>query len=344
MRYLISIGPGIGDFVQYISLAKVIHNEGHSVDFISSSSKERFRIQAELLKYQDSVDNLYYYSKSELFHTIVMMLKMINRYDYGIIRVDNFNGRNQLWIEKIMRFIRCKTIVVNRHSNIERIHYHKKNEQLAETIGIKYKIEKINFDLSKLPRIIDKTEKIRIGFSIGTNQMIWNLNGENVAYDVKSWAYDKWAELINRVSSCGCECVILGGSKELKELEALGIQFNNNSKGKVINVVGKTSIGESLSWLYSCDLVLGAEGGMLHCANALGKKCMTIFGGSDYVQWNPGDNSKIIVVEQDCYPCFGTEKAVLCKNHKCLHNITVEMVLSKILDYINTKNDEMNNI
>jgi len=40
----------------------------------------------------------------------------------------------------------------------------------------------------------------------------------------------------------------------------------------------------------------------------------------------------------DCAPCFGTEKAVLCCDIKCMKEITVDEVYEKIVGLIKDEN------
>lgn len=346
MRYLINCGPGIGDIIQYLSLAKAIKNNDcdAKIDLIMSSNKNRFSIDCELLELQSFIDEAYYYSKDEIIHDVFLLLKlMFKRYDIGILRIDNSVGKNNLWIYKIMRFIQCKIIISNikKYANIyvkidKRTHFLQKNEAFLEAMTTKNVILN-NQKLLTLKDEKEKTTKYVIGIVVGTGAVGWYKSGREYIYDVKSWGYNNWINLARLLSENNFCVILMGGPKELEDIRIMDLKCEYDN---VLNMIGKTNIKESLQLLNKCDLVIGSEGGMMHCANALGKKVLTIFGGSDYKQWNPGGlDGDIICLKPECYPCFGTERAFLCKDHKCLNNIVPEMVMKKIKRMFNLYED-----
>ena len=353
MKYLISCGPGIGDIIQYLPLARCIKESDskNSVDLIVSGDKNRIKSVQELLGYQNYIDEIYYYAKNELLHDIrVLFILFLKQYDYGILRVDNSTGRNWTWIEKIMYLIRCKRVVGNVKSFgndfvpiPQYIHYLDKCSLIAQKLAIPFVAKDNNIDIDKLPSVghlytDSEKAKIVIGISVGTNSVLWKENGKAIFYDVKSWPLKKWMDLSSRLICEDIIVILLGGKKERNEVE--DNQIDVPASALLYNCIGRTTIGESLSLLRKCDLVVGAEGGMLHCANTLGIKTLTVFGGSDYKQWNPGGKSgEVIALEPDCYPCFGTRNAAFCKYHRCLELITVEMVKDKIMEIIKNQKE-----
>ncbi len=122
--------------------------------------------------------------------------------------------------------------------------------------------------------------------------------------------------------------ILLGGPKEARELKERGIELPDSEH--IHDFIGKTTIKQSLALLSISSLVAGSEGGMMHCAAGLGVKTLTVFGGSDHLQWRPA-NGDIIRLNLECSPCFASRRAAECKYHRCLDEISVEMVLNKIL-------------
>ena len=237
-----------------------------------------------------------------------------------------------------MSFIKCKRIIGNTNISVDgyieipqRVHYMQKNRLIAEKLGIAFCDNALNINKSKLPKVDNFVKKNiqLICLSIGTNPISWSENGVTKVYDVKSWSYEKWFDLCKKIIAEGKGVVLLGGVKELKEIEEANIQIPNSEY--CYNFIGKTNIAESLALIDKCSVVVGSEGGMIHCASSLGKKVITIFGGSDYKQWNPvGPNNVVIALEFECYPCFGTRKGAMCKNHKCLEDITIDLIMEHI--------------
>lgn len=343
-KYIIHTGPGIGDMMQFFSMARAIKEQEPEarVDFLMRGNKSFYAIDSELLECQDYADNIYWYASNAIIHNIKLIFQFIfNRYDYGFVRIGKITGSTSLWPYYIMRYSGCKKIVGYGTDKLdvvipipERIHYLKRNAMMLNAIGIKPRLNAESLNVMKLDNAfanslpIHENKKI-IVLSVGTNPMKWSEKGKVVTYDVKSWSYECWAELAEKLVTAGFFVIFLGGPKERREIELKKIVLP--SSPYIINLIGKTTIKQSLAVLCRCNLVVGAEGGMMHSASALGKKTLTIIGGSDYKCWNPGgEDSPIVRVECDCYPCFGTRKAIECNKHFCLSRITVNDVFSYI--------------
>jgi heptosyltransferase-2 len=95
--------------------------------------------------------------------------------------------------------------------------------------------------------------------------------------------------------------------------------------------LGNTTIKESLSILEKSMIVIGADTGMMHCADALGKRTISLFGGTPAEVWHPySEKNQVIVGKTNCAPCYGKDYAIDCKERKCMESITVENVIAKI--------------
>lgn len=348
MNFIIHSGPGIGDIIQFLSMARSIKEKypKSRVDLLIRGSNEIYNLNMQIIECQDYVDNLYWYSGKEIKHNIKLLFQLKkNKYDFGFVRIGVVTGKASLWIYNIMRIVGCKKIIGTGTDKVdigikipERTHYLDRNAMLLEAIGIpgrrnaiSINVDKINFKwLSKIP--LSQYDKI-ITLSVGTNSMIWRENGEDLIYDVKSWPYDRWIKLAKELSKLKYGIILMGGKKERKEILNLGLTIPNNDG--IFDMIGKTTINQSFSLLKVSSLVVGAEGGMMHCASALDTKTLTIFGGSDYKMWNPGGrNSSILNLNLECSPCFCTSKGANCKKHRCLEEISIKMVLDKIKEII----------
>ncbi|MBU5477622.1 glycosyltransferase family 9 protein [Eubacterium sp. MSJ-13] len=348
MHYIIHTGPGIGDIIQFLSMARGIKENDPKarVDLLMRGSAKILALNNQILECQNYVNKLYWYSSKDIRQDIKLLSELLNnRYDYGFVRIGSVSGEPSLWIYRIMRLARCKKIVgygtdkvdiavdIPQHS-----HYLERNRLLLNAIGIKGRDDAISIDESKLDKSwlnkldIYDGDKI-VGLSLGTNSMVWKENGRDIEYDVKSWPYEYWLKLTKQLIELGYKVILIGGIKERNELSEKNIVFPKHNK--LIDLVGKTSIKESLTIINRISLLVGAEGGMMHCASAVGTTTLTIFGGSDYKIWNPGGNhSEIINLYLECAPCFCTSQGAHCDNHRCLEKITPEMVLDKIIKMI----------
>ncbi len=343
-NFLIHTGAGIGDMVQKLPMARAIKEAypDSNVDFLMNGTASRWELVNNVIECQHYVRNLYRYDVRDKFHCAKTLLRLIlNRYDYGFVRDAGLAVHSvvpSLWVFRIMRWSMCKNIVgfLREHVDVyvdvpDRAHYLERDRLTLKAIGIERELNANTLDVSLTDKSIlssVSTERRIIGLSVGTNLYRWSENGRTIAYDVKSWAYDKWVTLSEELVNNGYAVILLGGQKEAEELQEQGIRIPESEH--IINFIGKATLKQSLALLSICTLVVGSEGGMMHCAAGMGKRTLTIMGGSDYKQWRPA-GGEIVNLNLECSPCFSTKRAADCKYHKCLEGISVDMVLEKIL-------------
>lgn len=348
-KYLIHTGPGIGDMMQFFSMARAIKEQypNSRVDFIMRGTPSFYKIDSELLKFQHYTDHLYWYSFKSPIQNLKLLWQFIKigRYDYGFVRVGSITGWKSLWIYRLMRLFRCKTIIGTGYDrvdilieNSERIHYLQRNAQMLEAVGITPRIDAVSIfkkdlDIDWLETLSIPMKTPVIGLSLGCNTMIWKEGNNIIEYDVKSWAIERWIQLAVDLSQNNYFVVLLGGSQELNILRVKGIKIPERSN--LLNFVGRLPLKRTLTIIGRCLLMVGAEGGLMHSASAIGVKTLTIFGGTDAHIWNPGGvDSPTINLNCSCAPCFGTKQAAECKYHKCLENISVDIVRNRVISLI----------
>lgn len=346
-RFLIHTGSGIGDMAQKLPMARAIKEEypDAQIDFLMKGSDSSWRVNNNIIECQHYVRNLYWYNVRNKIHCAKLLFQlMLNHYDIGFVRdagmiVDN--SAPSFWICRIMRWCGCKKIIgLNEHEvdvyvNIpERTHFIERDRLTLNAVGIDRELNPVTIDISLTDRSILASLKTHFGtrkiiaLSVGTNSYDWIKDGKRIKYDVKSWSYDKWLVLAEELVKHGHDVILLGGRKEADELAERDIKIPDSEH--ILNFIGKTTLKQSLALLSVCSLAVGAEGGMMHCASGLGVRTLTIMGGSDYKQWTPA-GGEIVNLYYDCAPCFTTSRAADCEYHKCLENISAEMVLNKIL-------------
>lgn len=344
MNYLIHTGPGIGDIIQFLSMARAIKEQDKDarVDFLMRGSEKAFSIDSEIMQLQHYADNLYWYASKEVMHDISLIRTLRKaKYDYGFVRIGSVTGNPSLWIYRIMRIVGCRIVIGTGTSKVDKLvevpeeaHYLDRNAMLLEQSNIKGRTDAVAIDKSLLDKEWIASLNIpsgmpKVALSFGTNSMKWNDGKEVITYDVKSWPYDRWIELAGMLTSHGFFVFLIGGPKERHEVIEAGLSIPKGDS--ICDLVGKTNIKQSLTALNECNLVVGAEGGMMHCASSLGVQTLTIFGGSDYRKWNPGGkNSAMLNLHMECAPCFCTQVGAKCSDHKCLNGITVRMVFDTI--------------
>lgn len=149
----------------------------------------------------------------------------------------------------------------------------------------------------------------------------------------KRWGKEKFLELINRLEDVS---FFLFGTRE--EMDENQFIMENTKNKNVVIVTGK-SIREVASIIANLELFLTNDSGLMHLASALNIPTVAIFGPTNPVWVRPWNRpNKIIRLDLQCSPCFYySPKPIKCKNkekYKCLKDISVEMVLNAIKEFI----------
>ena len=347
------MGPGIGDMMIVLPMLKSIKNSDPNayIRIFTRSSKTRFSISKKLFDLQDFAQDFDYYSSKELLKTFIFLIKNgFKKYDYGFsLQYTNLKSTSIIpsLVIKIASRKTCGMNITNNPSIKFDTYVDFKNgasvrqyslEQL-NAVGIKSNIEISNLiDKSKLPLCphFQRNDKTSIALCVGTAPVSMKIEGKLVTNNTKLWPYHYWVELAALLNSKGYNVFLMGGKAEKEEFLKRSLQIPEG----VFDFIGNCDILQSLSLLNECSLVIGADTGLMHCAGALDKVSLTIFGCTDYREYLPlGKRSEYIASNEACSPCFGTSRSVLCKHHNCMKHITVEQVYNRSLSILEGHNN-----
>jgi len=121
--------------------------------------------------------------------------------------------------------------------------------------------------------------------------------------------------------------VMITGSPDER---ARASQVVDRCRKPVVNLAGKTSIGELPAVLRGCRLFVGVDTAALHIAAAVGVPTVGIFGPSSPVSWAPrGEQHCIVSKNMPCVPC--RQKG--CQNSeksRCLEALTLEEIAAAV--------------
>ncbi len=167
----------------------------------------------------------------------------------------------------------------------------------------------------------------------------------------KRWSSDGWKQVIHYLLSLNINVVLTGGpdNGEIVYVNNIHKQVPN----KVINLAGKTSLGQLSRLIRQATLYIGPDTGTTHLASATGTPTIALFGPSNPTKWAPWpsnydsdlnpfsqkgnqqvNNVYLIQGEGDCVPC----RLEGCEQHrnsrsKCLDNLAASKV-TRIIDQI----------
>jgi heptosyltransferase-2 len=140
----------------------------------------------------------------------------------------------------------------------------------------------------------------------------------------KRWPDESVKEFVRMVTEKTERTMVLFGTSE-ESGQAAELASDNT---RVINLAGKTSVGEMAAVMDRCDWIVANDSGPLHVAAALGKKTIAIFGPTDPNRTAPlSERVTIVRQKPDCAPCLNR---VCLTDHICMKEITAQMVLDVI--------------
>jgi heptosyltransferase-2 len=144
-------------------------------------------------------------------------------------------------------------------------------------------------------------------------------------YLTKCWPSERYAELGRRLAKPGRQ-VFIFGSKEDQEAASL---ICHRVGPRAVNLAGRLSLSESVAAIGFCELVIANDTGLMHVANALGKKLVAIFGSTTGgLGFLPhGRDVRVIEADVGCRPCSHLGRSRCPRGHfRCMNDITVERV------------------
>ncbi len=136
----------------------------------------------------------------------------------------------------------------------------------------------------------------------------------------KMWPHENLKKLVAHLAGAKRRVLLFGTPSEL--LQAADLE--EAGRGMVVNLVGKTRIGEMAAVMKRCEWVVANDSGPLHLAGAVGVKTIAIFGPTDYNRTAPlSDNVRIVTRDAPCAPCM---KRSCPTDHRCMKEITAEEI------------------
>jgi heptosyltransferase-2 len=125
---------------------------------------------------------------------------------------------------------------------------------------------------------------------------------------------------------------LFGGKGDLPLCERIESEIQN-SKFKIQNLAGKTSLRELMSLLKLCRVLLTNDTGPMHVAAALGTRVVVPFGSTSPELTGPGlpgdARNHLLKSDAPCSPCFLRECPI---DFRCLNGISVERVVAAVVD------------
>lgn len=138
----------------------------------------------------------------------------------------------------------------------------------------------------------------------------------------KRWLPSRFAETGDALrEKFGAQIILMGAAGDRET----GEQVTAQSRDQIRNLIGRTSLRETIAILANCDLVISNDTGPAHIAAALRRPVLTIFGPTNFNSIRPySDTAETMHQPVECSPCMLRDCPI---DHRCMARITSEMVI-----------------
>ncbi len=179
------------------------------------------------------------------------------------------------------------------------------------------------------PEEIESTKK-KFGLEKISNP-IFGLNPGAEYGPAKRWPAERFIAAAKEIQRrTNCVWILFGGKGDVQ----IGTRFESetkNSKLKIKNLIGQTSLRELMSLLKLCRVLLTNDTGPMHVAAALGTPVAALFGSTSSDLTGPISSGEfrhpILQSDAPCSPCFLRECPI---DFRCMKGIGVERVVNTI--------------
>jgi lipopolysaccharide heptosyltransferase II len=163
----------------------------------------------------------------------------------------------------------------------------------------------------------------RPDFDLPPRYVVLNIGATTSA---KRWTSEGFTSLAQEIMDrYAVYAVLTGGPAD----EPMAECIESMVRGKVVNLVGKTSFHD-LVWVISgAAAVVTCDTGPMHLAVALGKEVIALIGPTNPRRTGPL-YGRIVKLDLDCMPC----NQRICEYPKCMKGITAGMVLDALKDVL----------
>jgi len=187
--------------------------------------------------------------------------------------------------------------------------------------------------------------------------------GSGAFAPARRWPAQRFAALADTLIDDGARIVLVGGGEEAELRRAVLNQMQHVAS--VIDVGGRTALGELAAVLQRCTLFIGNDSGLAHLAGSVGTPVVAIFGPTDPRAWGPyggaswqpleGCANGVEVLHSGqhaalkaaiaCSPCIyrghtlGTPQG--CPDRTCLQRISVEQVLTVVRQQLQARTKQV---
>lgn len=145
----------------------------------------------------------------------------------------------------------------------------------------------------------------------------------------KLWPIPSWAGLAEKLAASGYRIALIGGKSEVETNKNLVNEIRLKAAGaNVVDLTGKTSLGDLMALFSRTSLVIGGDTGPLHLAASMnGPRIVGVYGSTPIGRNGPfGEHCTTVSTSLECQPCFS--KTCKISTLACLAELSSDAVFS----------------
>jgi lipopolysaccharide heptosyltransferase II len=238
-------------------------------------------------------------------------------------------------VAEIRRIVAQSEIqIANRKSQIANPLAHQIHEYLHLAAALGANPEPLPPQLFVSPEEIEAAKK-KFGLDKISNP-IFGLNPGAEYGPAKRWPIKRFIAAAKEIQQrTNCVWILFGGESD-SPLTAQIASAIHDSRFRIHDFAGKTSLRELMSLLKLCNVLLTNDTGPMHVAAALGVPVVAIFGSTSPELTGPISSGElrhqILKSDAPCSPCFLRECPI---DFRCMNDITVERVVEAVVQAAN---------
>ena len=211
---------------------------------------------------------------------------------------------------------------------------HQIHEYLHLTAALGTNPEPLAPQLFVLPEEIEAARK-KFGLE-KIAQPVFGLNPGAEYGPAKRWPVERFIAAAKEIQQrTNCAWILFGGKGDLQLCGRIESE-TKNSKLKIQNLCGKTSLRELMALMKICRVVLTNDTGPMHVAAALGTPVVVPFGSTSPELTGPGlpgdERNHLLKSDAPCSPCFLRECPI---DFRCMNGIGVGQVVEAVVKSLN---------
>ncbi|MBO4548175.1 MAG: glycosyltransferase family 9 protein [Abditibacteriota bacterium] len=215
----------------------------------------------------------------------------------------------------------------------KRIIYTDKNRLMVNAVLKDEGLDPLPADTVTYPRVpLEEEDRAKAARLTGEGPMIGIVYA--ASRECKYWQQEKWRELLPWITGeLGYKCVLLGAPDDY----GYGEEISRGIEGTV-NIAGQTTLREALAVLERCSASICVDTAMLHFSVCQDIPTVCLYGSDVHLDQHVYRDN-FLVIHKPANPRKPCQKRCHCRDFRCMKNITVDMVKSRLLEGLAMRKD-----